>query len=51
MKQWIDMVLEHNWAYGKKGTALQDKIISGRITTGGDKKELLQKQAVTDTLF
>mgnify|MGYP003617335649 FL=1 len=27
MKQWIDMVLEHNWAYGKKGKALQDKII------------------------
>lgn len=38
MKQWIDMVLEHNWAYGKKGTALQDKIIFQVITTGGDKE-------------
>jgi hypothetical protein len=26
MKQWIDMVLEHNWAYGKR-KALQNKII------------------------
>jgi glutathione-regulated potassium-efflux system ancillary protein KefG len=38
MKQWIDMVLEHNWAYGKKGTMLQDKIIFQVITTGGDKE-------------
>ncbi len=38
MKQWIDMVLEHNWAYGKKGKALQDKIIFQVITTGGDKE-------------
>lgn len=38
MKQWIDMVLEHNWAYGKKGTELQNKIIFQVITTGGDKE-------------
>ena len=38
MKQWIDMVLEHNWAYGKKGTALKDKIVFQVITTGGDKE-------------
>ena len=36
MKQWIDMVLEHGWAYGKKGTALKGKIIFQAITTGGD---------------
>jgi glutathione-regulated potassium-efflux system ancillary protein KefG len=38
MKQWIDMVLEHGWAYGKKGKALQDKIIFQVITTGGNKE-------------
>ena len=37
MKQWIDMVLEYNWAYGKNGKALKDKIIFQVITTGGDK--------------
>jgi glutathione-regulated potassium-efflux system ancillary protein KefG len=37
MKQWIDMVPEHNWAYGKKGTALQDKIIF-RNYVPGDKE-------------
>ena len=38
MKQWMDMVLEHGWAYGKKGKALQDKIIFQVITTGGNKE-------------
>lgn len=38
MKQWIDMVLEHGWAYGKKGLALKDKIIFQAITTGGNKE-------------
>jgi len=38
MKQWIDMVLEYGWAYGKKGTALKDKIILQVITTGGDRE-------------
>lgn len=38
MKQWIDMVLEFNWAYGPKGTALQSKICLNTITTGGSKE-------------
>ena len=38
MKQWIDMVLEYGWAYGKKGEALKDKIIFQVITTGGDRE-------------
>ena len=38
MKQWIDMVLEFNWAYGPKGTALQNKICLNAITTGGSKE-------------
>lgn len=38
MKQWIDMVLEHNWAYGKKGKKLENKIVFQVITTGGDKE-------------
>lgn len=35
LKQWIDMVLEYNWAYGKLGNALNGKFIFQTITTGG----------------
>jgi glutathione-regulated potassium-efflux system ancillary protein KefG len=42
MKQWIDMVLEYGWAYGKKGKALKDKIIFQVITTGGDRKSFCE---------
>ena len=35
MKQWIDVVLEFNWAYGPEGNALQDKKCLNVITTGG----------------
>ena len=38
MKQWMDMVLEYGWAYGKNGVALKDKIIFQVITTGGDQE-------------
>jgi glutathione-regulated potassium-efflux system ancillary protein KefG len=35
IKQWEDLVLEHNWAYGSKGTALQGKKMLSLITAGG----------------
>lgn len=38
LKQWIDIVLEHGWAYGKGGYALKDKILLQAITTGGRKE-------------
>lgn len=38
MKQWIDMVLEYGWAYGKKGEALKNKMIFQVVTTGGEKE-------------
>ncbi|MGF1555594.1 NAD(P)H-dependent oxidoreductase [Paucihalobacter sp.] len=38
LKQWIDMVLEYNWAYGNKGNALRNKLIFQVITTGGKKE-------------
>ncbi|WP_209402374.1 NAD(P)H-dependent oxidoreductase [Pseudozobellia sp. WGM2] len=37
MKQWIDLVLEYNWAYGPKGQALQHKKCLNVITTGGSR--------------
>jgi glutathione-regulated potassium-efflux system ancillary protein KefG len=36
LKQWIDMVLEYGWAYGRNGDKLQGKIIFNAITAGGN---------------
>lgn len=38
MKQWIDLVLEYDWAYGPKGNALQGKQCLQVVTTGGSKE-------------
>ncbi|WP_109830311.1 glutathione-regulated potassium-efflux system oxidoreductase KefF [Reichenbachiella versicolor] len=38
MKQWIDMVLEYNWAYGPNGNVLKGKKIMNAITTGGSRE-------------
>ncbi|MEM9461907.1 MAG: NAD(P)H-dependent oxidoreductase [Myxococcota bacterium] len=35
LKQWIDLVLEHGWAYGSKGTALHGKHVLSVISAGG----------------
>lgn len=35
MKEWFDLVLEHDWAYGSKGTALTGKISFEALTAGG----------------
>jgi len=35
LKQWIDLVLEYNWAYGPKGGFLQGKSLFSAITSGG----------------
>jgi glutathione-regulated potassium-efflux system ancillary protein KefG len=35
LREWQDLVLEHNWAYGHRGTALQGKQLMSAITTGG----------------
>ncbi len=38
LKEWIDLVLQHNFAYGHKGTALKGKSVLSVITTGGRKE-------------
>jgi glutathione-regulated potassium-efflux system ancillary protein KefG len=35
VKQWQDLVLEHGWAYGHTGKALQGKLMGNVISTGG----------------
>jgi putative NADPH-quinone reductase len=36
MKEWLDVVLEHGFAYGLEATALRDKDFMLAITTGAD---------------
>jgi glutathione-regulated potassium-efflux system ancillary protein KefG len=35
VKQWMDLVLEYGWAYGKEGKALVGKQLLSAISTGG----------------
>lgn len=42
LKEWIDLVLKHGFAYGRTGTALQGKKIFSAITTGG-RREVYQE--------
>ena len=36
MKEWLDLVLENGWAYGKQGRALKGKLFLQALTAGGD---------------
>lgn len=36
IKQWLDLVLEHGWAYGKNGTRLQGKHMMNVLSMGGN---------------
>ena len=35
VKEWQDLVLEHGWAYGQDGRALQGKVLMVATSTGG----------------
>lgn len=35
LKEWQDLVLEHNWAYGSKGHHLDGKLTFNAVSTGG----------------
>ena len=35
LKQWLDVVLEHGWAYGSEGHALEGKVMLQAISAGG----------------
>lgn len=35
LKEWLDLVLEHDFAYGNSGKALHGKMVFNAVTTGG----------------
>jgi len=43
LKEWQDLVLEHDFAYGHNGTALRGKKFLSAITTGGTQEAYCRK--------
>ncbi|HDR52837.1 MAG TPA: NAD(P)H oxidoreductase [Mariniphaga anaerophila] len=41
--EWMDLVLEHSWAYGEEGRMLEGKKVMSVITTGG-RREVYSKE-------
>lgn len=41
LKEWQDLVLEHNWAYGTKGHHLDGKLTLNAVSTGGPEQVYL----------
>ena len=35
LQQWMDLVLEYDWAHGVRGNALKDKMVFCALSTGG----------------
>jgi glutathione-regulated potassium-efflux system ancillary protein KefG len=38
VKQWMDLVLEHGWAFGRGGNALEGKLMFSALSTGGSEQ-------------
>ena len=38
IKEWFDLVLEHGWAYGSTGNALEGKLTFQALTAGGNRE-------------
>lgn len=36
IKEWLDLVLEHGWAFGSSGKALEGKYVFHALSAGGD---------------
>jgi glutathione-regulated potassium-efflux system ancillary protein KefG len=55
LKEWIDLVLEHGFAYGRKGKALEGKQVMSVVSTGGRKEAYLpddgDKQSIRQLLL
>lgn len=49
-KEWLDLVLEHGWAYGHTGRALEGKIFFQVLTAGGDARAYSQEGSNRHTI-
>lgn len=46
LKEWIDLVLEHGFAFGRTGRALEGKMVLTAISTGGRRETYQSDNAV-----
>lgn len=44
IKEWMDLVLEYDFAYGKNGTALEGKYLGNVISAGGSRTSYQQRK-------
>ena len=45
LKEWQDLVLEHGWAYGHEGHALEGKALMNVVSTGGPEEAYSEEGA------
>jgi glutathione-regulated potassium-efflux system ancillary protein KefG len=50
LKEWMDLVFEHNFAFGKTGTFLKGKKLMSAISTGGSSKAYNQPEGTHHTV-
>lgn len=50
LKEWQDLVLQHGWAYGSTGTALNGKRFLNVLTTGGSEQAYSKVGLVGNTV-
>lgn len=50
LKEWMDLVLEHGYAYGTDANALKDKLFMSSITSGGDVGNYSGERNIRDLL-
>ena len=50
LKEWLDLVLEHGFAYGREGRALEGKKVMSAISSGGRRKTYGSDEGVQFTI-
>ena len=50
LKEWLDLVLEHGFAYGREGRALEGKMILSAISSGGRRHAYGSEEGVKYTI-
>jgi glutathione-regulated potassium-efflux system ancillary protein KefG len=50
LKEWLDLVLEHGYAYGREGRALEGKKVMSAITSGGRRETYGSAEGVRFTI-
>ena len=50
MKEWVDTVFQHGYAYGEFGHALKNKTVLSVVTSGADSMSYLNKDSIRNVM-